>query len=79
MNLLHNGLVAQLPPTDQGLLLRRCEPVELKAGEILSAPGAASGHVYFLLSGTSVALAIAGCGDKAPQERLTPPGPHTLH
>jgi CRP-like cAMP-binding protein len=58
LNLLHNGLVAQLPPTDQGLLLRRCEPVELKAGEILSAPGAASGHVYFLLSGTSVALVV---------------------
>ncbi|HAX21417.1 MAG TPA: Crp/Fnr family transcriptional regulator [Hydrogenophaga sp.] len=62
MNLLHNGLVAQLPPTDQGLLLRRCEPVELKAGEILSAPGAASGHVYFLLSGTSVALVVRNGG-----------------
>jgi len=60
--LLHNGLVAQLPPTDQGLLLRRCEPVELKAGEILSAPGAASGHVYFLLSGTSVALVVRNGG-----------------
>lgn len=62
MNLLHNGLVAQLPPTDQGLLLRRCEPVELKAGEILSAPGAASGHVYFLLSGASVALVVRNGG-----------------
>jgi CRP-like cAMP-binding protein len=62
LNLLHNGLVAQLPPTDQGLLLRRCEPVELKAGEILSAPGAASGHVYFLLSGTSVALVVRNGG-----------------
>ncbi|MBW8313620.1 MAG: Crp/Fnr family transcriptional regulator [Hydrogenophaga sp.] len=62
MNLLHNGLVAQLPPTDQGLLLRRCEPVELTAGEILSAPGAASGHVYFLLSGTSVALVVRNGG-----------------
>ena len=61
--MLHNGLVAQLPPTDQGLLLRRCEPVELKAGEILSAPGAASGHVYFLLSGTSVALVVRNGGD----------------
>lgn len=60
--MLHNGLVAQLPPTDQGLLLRRCEPVELKAGEILSAPGAASGHVYFLLSGTSVALVVRNGG-----------------
>lgn len=59
---MHNGLVAQLPPTDQGLLLRRCEPVELKAGEILSAPGAASGHVYFLLSGTSVALVVRNGG-----------------
>lgn len=60
--MLHNGLVAQLPPTDQGLLLRRCEPVELKAGEILSAPGAASGHVYFLLSGASVALVVRNGG-----------------
>ncbi|MDZ4189627.1 MAG: Crp/Fnr family transcriptional regulator [Hydrogenophaga sp.] len=57
MNLLHNGLVAQLPPTDQGLLLRRCEHVELKAGDILSAPGATHGHVYFLLS-ASVALVV---------------------
>jgi CRP-like cAMP-binding protein len=58
LNLLHNGLVAQLPPADQGLLLHRCEPVALKAGDILSAPGAASGHVYFLLSGASVALVM---------------------
>ncbi|UJW79761.1 Crp/Fnr family transcriptional regulator [Hydrogenophaga sp. SL48] len=58
MNLLHNGLVAQRPPADQALLLRRCEPVELKAGEVLSAPGAASGHVHFLLSGASVAMVV---------------------
>lgn len=56
--MLHNGLVAQLPPADQALLLRRCEPVELKAGEVLSAPGAASGHVHFLLSGASVAMVV---------------------
>lgn len=56
--MLHNGLVAQLPPTDQGLLLRRCEPVELKAGDILSSPGAEKGHVYFLLRGASVALVV---------------------
>lgn len=60
--MLHNGLVAQLPPADQGLLLRRCEPVELKAGDILSAPGAASGHVFFLLSGASVALVVRNGG-----------------
>lgn len=62
MNLLHNGLVAQLPPADQGLLLRRCEPVALKAGDILSAPGATSGHVHFLLSGASVALVMRNGG-----------------
>ena len=38
MNLLHNGLVAQLLPADQGLLLRRCEPVHLTAGEVLAVP-----------------------------------------
>lgn len=56
--MLHNGLVAQLPPADQGLLLRRCEPVELQAGELLASPGAASGQVYFLLSGASVAMVV---------------------
>lgn len=34
----------------------------LKAGEILSAPGAASGHVYFLLSGASVAAVVRNGG-----------------
>jgi len=63
LNLLHNGLVAQLPPADQGLLLRRCEPVELKAGDVLSAPGAANGHVHFLMSGTSVALVVRNGGN----------------
>lgn len=62
MNLLHNGLVAQLPPADQDLLLRQCAPVELRAGDILSAPGEAHGHVYFLLSGASVALVVRNGG-----------------
>ena len=57
MNLLHNGLVAQLPPADQGLLLRRCEPVELTAGEVLSGPAQADGHVHFL-TGACVALVV---------------------
>jgi CRP-like cAMP-binding protein len=62
LNLLHNGLVAQLPPADQGLLLRRCEPVEIKAGEVLSAPGEPHGHVHFLMSGASVALVVRNGG-----------------
>lgn len=57
MNLLHNGLVAQLPPADQGLLLRRCEPVDLTAGEVLSVPERANGQVHFL-TGACVALVV---------------------
>ncbi|WP_439519638.1 Crp/Fnr family transcriptional regulator [Hydrogenophaga sp.] len=57
MNLLHNGLVAQLPPADQGLLLRRCEPVELTAGDVLSLPDQDDGHVHFLTS-ACVALVV---------------------
>ena len=60
--MLHNVLVAQLPPADQGLLLRRCEPVKLQAGDILSLPGAATGHVHFLMSGASVALVVRNGG-----------------
>jgi CRP-like cAMP-binding protein len=62
LNLLHNGLVAQLPPADQGLLLRRCEPVEIKAGEVLSGPGETQGHVHFLMGGASVALVVRNGG-----------------
>lgn len=62
MNLLHNGLVAQLPPADQGLLARRCEPVELTAGEVLSVPERADGHVHFL-TGASVALVVRHGGN----------------
>jgi CRP-like cAMP-binding protein len=62
LNLLNNGLVAQLPPADQDLLLPRCEPVELKAGDVLSSPGAANGHAYFPLSGTTVALVVRNGG-----------------
>ncbi len=57
MNLLHNGLVAQLPPADQGLLLRRCEPVDLTAGEVLAGPEHEEGHVHFL-TGACVALVV---------------------
>lgn len=62
MNLLHNGLVAQLPPADQGLLRRQCEPVEIRAGDVLSVPGAAHGHVHFLTGGASVALVVRNGG-----------------
>jgi CRP-like cAMP-binding protein len=62
LNLLHNGLVAQLPPADQGLLLRRCEPVEIRAGDVLSTPGATHGHVHFLMGGASVALVVRNGG-----------------
>jgi CRP-like cAMP-binding protein len=62
LNLLHNGLVAQLPPADQGLLLRRCEPVDLTAGEVLAVPERADGHVHFL-TGACVALLVRHGGN----------------
>jgi CRP-like cAMP-binding protein len=61
LNLLHNGLVAQLSPADQTLLQRRCKPVNLAAGEVLSGPGSPNGHIHFLTSG-SVALVVCSGG-----------------
>ncbi len=57
MTLTHNGLVAQLAADDQRLLERRCKPVELQTGDILSAPHIPNGHVHFLTS-ASVALIV---------------------
>lgn len=52
-----NGLVAQLSPADQAMLLKRSHAAELKAGQILSQPDSADQHVYFLTS-ASVALVV---------------------
>ncbi len=57
MHLFHNGLAAQLSAGDQALLLRRCIPVTLATGQILSEPGGAEQNVYFL-GGASVALLV---------------------
>lgn len=57
MHFFQNGLAAQLSAEDQALLLRRCEPVTLAAGQILSEPGGAERNVYFLGS-ASVALFV---------------------
>ena len=44
---LENRLLAALPRTDRLHFLSSCEPVELKVGTIISAPGETINHVFF--------------------------------
>lgn len=71
MDLSDNGLVAGLGTADRALLQKRCVPVELTAGAVLSRPGEPGNHVYFLAgatvacvvqasNGASLALALVG-------------------
>ena len=57
MDSLHNGLIAQLMPSDQALLLKKAKLIHFKAGEVLGAPVEASPQVFFIISG-SVALFV---------------------
>lgn len=58
MHALSNGLITQLTPADQALLLRRAELVALNVGEVLSsAEDAATSRIYFPVSG-SIALYV---------------------
>jgi CRP-like cAMP-binding protein len=57
LTLTNNGLVAQLATDDQRLLERHCKPVDLRTGDILSAPHTPNGHVHFLTN-ASVALVV---------------------
>ena len=58
MHALLNGLITQLTPADQALLLRRAELVALNVGEVLSsAEEAATSRIYFPVSG-SIALYV---------------------
>ena len=50
-NGLENLLLAALPPAERKLLLTRCEPVELKFGELLCEQGGRIRHVYFPTGG----------------------------
>lgn len=58
MHALSNGLITQLAPADQALLLRRAKLVTLSVGEVLSsAEEAATSCIYFPVSG-SIALYV---------------------
>ena len=57
MNSLHNGLIAQLAPSDQALLLKKAKLVHFNSGEVLGASAASSQQVFFLISG-SVSLFV---------------------
>ena len=57
MNSLHNGLIAQLAPSDQTMLLKKAKLVHFESGEVLGASAASSQQVFFLVSG-SVALFV---------------------
>jgi CRP-like cAMP-binding protein len=57
VNSLHNGLIAQLAPSDQTMLLKKAKLVHFESGEVLGASAASSQQVFFLVSG-SVALFV---------------------
>lgn len=57
MNALLNGLIAQLAPSDQALLLRNAPLVHFKAGDVLGESTFETPHIYFLTGG-SVALFV---------------------
>ena len=63
MNLALNGLFKQLPLEVQTLLLATCEPVSLKAGQLLELLDTQA-RVYFL-SGATVALVVEEPGHKS--------------
>lgn len=57
MDSLQNGLIAQLAPSDQALLLKKAQLVHFKSGEVLGASAASAQHIFFLVSG-SVSLFV---------------------
>jgi CRP-like cAMP-binding protein len=73
---LHNGLIAQMAPLDQALLLKKAELVHFKSGELLASSVASARSVFFLISGsvslfvcknsvdTSVGLAVGLVGSE---------------
>jgi CRP-like cAMP-binding protein len=63
MSMTHNGLFKQLPSEVQTLLLAACEPVILKAGQLLGRFDSQA-QVYFL-SGATVALMVEEPGRKS--------------
>ena len=52
MDLLQNGLIAQLAPSDQSLLLKKAKLVHFKSGEVLGASASTPSPVFFILSGS---------------------------
>ena len=63
MSLNHNGLFKQLPLKVQTLLQAECEPVNLKAGQLLGRLDTQA-RVYFL-TGATVALVVEEPGQKS--------------
>lgn len=57
MNVLYNGLIAQLTPFDQALLLQKAQIVCFEAGDILGTPLDEAPRIFFPTSG-SVALFV---------------------
>ena len=58
MEFLYNGLIAQLAPLDQKLLLQKAQIITFRAGEVLRLSGDRTSKIYFLTKG-SVALFVA--------------------
>ena len=61
VNALSNGLITQLDPADQALLLRRAKIVTLNVGDVLPSTDANTSLIYFPLSG-AIALYVGRHG-----------------
>ena len=62
MNSLHNGLIAQLAPLDQSLLLRKAQICQFDAGDILGTPTNQPQQIFFITSGV---VALFVCQNKS--------------
>ena len=58
MEFLYNGLIAQLAPLDQKLLLQKAQIITYRAGEVLNFANDKASNIYFPTKG-SVALFVA--------------------
>ncbi len=57
VDFLHNGLIAQLAPLDQKLLLQKAQLINFNAGQILGHSNESPSQIFFLIQG-SVALFV---------------------
>lgn len=56
VNLSDNGLISQLPKQERSILISHCEPIALKAGQLLEAQDGV--HLVYFLAGATVVMMV---------------------